>query len=186
MISVEEVKNLNLKGYIMKNQRKLNEEVISCIIVSLMDLLKLKQFEKISVVEIIEHAGVSRNSFYRNFTNKEDILARHIKSITENFISAASIPVFEVSWGTYISKILKHMHKNRELVDILLKHNKLHLIRCIFDETIFARAKGKIDEHHIWFLSGGLYNLHYHWAENGYKDSPEKIAETFDKIVLKL
>ena len=57
----------------MRKQRKLNEEVISCIMISMLDLLREKKFEKISIIEIIEHAGVSRNSFYRNFKDKEDI-----------------------------------------------------------------------------------------------------------------
>ena len=58
----------------MKNQKKLNEEIISCIVISMLDLLKVKDFDKISIIEIIEHAGVSRNSFYRNFKSKEELL----------------------------------------------------------------------------------------------------------------
>ena len=58
----------------MKNQRKLNAEIISCIVISMLDLLKVKDFDKISIIEIIEHAGVSRNSFYRNFKSKEKLL----------------------------------------------------------------------------------------------------------------
>jgi len=168
----------------MDIKRKLNEEVISCIIVSMLDLLQKKDFEKISIIEIIEHAGVSRNSFYRNFASKEDILVRHIEEITDEFISMANIPVMEVSWNVYISSLLQHMYKNRELVEILLKNNKLHLISSIFDKAIYERAAGKIDEHHIWFLSGGLFNLHQHWSQNGYKESPEEIADTFKEVVL--
>jgi len=168
----------------MEPQRKLNEEVISCIMISMLDLLRKKDFDKISIIEIIEHAGVSRNSFYRNFKDKEDILVRYIESITEDFIKSASIPVLKVSWRKYISAILNHMYKNRDLVTILLKNNKLHLIRNIFDKAIYDRAIGKIDDYHICFLSGGLFNLHQHWAENGYKEAPEDIAKTFDKIIL--
>lgn len=95
----------------METQRKLNEEVISCIMISMLDLLRKKDFDKISIIEIIEHAGVSRNSFYRNFKDKEDILGRYIESITEDFIKSASIQVFMVSWRKYISAILNHMYK---------------------------------------------------------------------------
>ena len=80
----------------MGKQRKLNEEVISCIMISMLDLLREKKFEKISIIEIIEHAGVSRNSFYRNFKDKEDILVRYIESITQEFIKSAAILVFKV------------------------------------------------------------------------------------------
>ena len=168
----------------MKKQRKLNEEVISCIMISMLDLLREKKFEKISIIEIIEHAGVSRNSFYRNFKDKEDILVRYIESITQEFIKSAAILVFKVPWRKYIETILNHMYENRDLVLILLKNNKIHLIRNIFDNALYERLAGIIDNHHIWFLSGGLFNLHQHWAENGYKESSKDIAETFDKIIL--
>lgn len=168
----------------MKNQRKLNAEIISCIVISMLDLLKVKDFDKISIIEIIEHAGVSRNSFYRNFKNKEDILVRYIESITDEFIKSASIQVFEVSWTEYIETILKHMYENRNFVTLLIKNNKLHLIRNIFDKAIYNRAAGKIDDYHIWFLSGGLFNLHQHWAEDGYKELPKDIAEKFNRVVL--
>jgi len=152
--------------------------------ISMLDLLNTKEFEKISIIEIIKHAGVSRNSFYRNFKDKEDILARYVESITEEFIREASISVFEVSWTVYIKAILEHMYENRNFVMLLLKNKKLHLIKNIFDKAIYDRAKGKKDEYHIWFLSGGLFNLHQHWAENGYKELPEDIAATFNEIVL--
>ena len=105
-------------NFTMETQRKLNEEVISCIMISMLDLLRKKDFDKISIIEIIEHAGVSRNSFYRNFKDKEDILVRYIESITEDFIKSASIPVFMVYWRKYISAILNHMYENRDLVSI--------------------------------------------------------------------
>ncbi|MCQ2981806.1 MAG: TetR/AcrR family transcriptional regulator [Treponemataceae bacterium] len=168
----------------MKNKRKLNEEVISCIEISMLDLLKVKDFDTISIIDIIEHAGVSRNSFYRNFKNKEDILIRYIECITDEFIEAASIHVFEVSWTEYIEAILKHMYENKNFVMLLMKNNKLHLIKNIFDKAIYTRASGKTDDYHIWFLSGGLFNIHQHWAENGYKELPKDIAEKFDRAVL--
>lgn len=168
----------------MIKHRKLNEEVISCIITAFLDLLTVKDFDKISIIEIIERAGVSRNSFYRNFGSKEAILIRHIESITDEFIESASIPIFEVSWETYISAILNHMYKNRKLVDILVKNSKLYLISSIFDEAIYKKSSGKINEHHIWFLAGGLFNLYHHWVKDGYKETPEDIAETFSKSVL--
>lgn len=170
----------------MEKHRKLNEEVIDCIITSFVDLLKEKSFEKISIIEIIEHAGVSRNSFYRNFSSKEDILVRHIEQITEDFINRAQIPVFKVSWEIYIKTILEHMLNNRGLTDILLNNGKNHLISRIFDKAIYEKASGKLDESHIWFLSGGMFNLYQHWAEDGYKESPEEIAKSFSVPLLNM
>lgn len=168
----------------MEKQRKLNEEVIACIIASFLDLLEKKDFGKISIVEIITHAGVSRNSFYRNFSSKEDILVRHIATITDEFLLQNTIHVLEVSWEFYIQTILRHMKENKALVEILLRNGKGHLIKDIFDKAIHERSKGKLDEFHIWFLSGGLFNLHQHWAEGDYRENEEEIAKLFSQTVL--
>ena len=81
----------------------------------------------------------SRFPFTETFKDKEDILARYIESITDEFISSASIPVLRGPWSKYIAAILNHMYKNRDLVTILLKNNKLHLIN-VDDALFYVRA----------------------------------------------
>lgn len=165
-------------------QRKLNEEVIHCIIDSLIDLLKEKPFEDISIVEIIRHAGVSRNSFYRNFSSKEDILVRHINLITDDFIAGSTIPVLRVPWDAYVAGVLKHLDNNREVLEILGKNGKLYLLSDIFDKTVSNRVDGQLDEYHTVFLSGGLFNIYRKWADNGYEPSPDEVGKLFAKTVL--
>lgn len=165
-------------------QRKLNEEIIHSIIESLTDLLKEKPFEDITIVEIITHAGVSRNSFYRNFTSKEDILVRHIKDTTEDLVESNRIPILQVSWEVYVQGMLEHLYSHREFLDLLEKNGKLHLISDIVDETIRKRTEGKLDSYHQAFLAGGLFNIYKQWAHNGYTPSPAEIAKTFRSPVL--
>ncbi len=165
-------------------QRKLNEEIINCIIGSLTDLLKEKPFEDITIVEIITHAGVSRNSFYRNFSSKEDILVRYIKDTTEGLVESNRIPVLQVSWDFYIQGMLEHLYNHREFLDLLERNGKLHLISDIVDETIQKRTEGKLDSYHQAFLAGGLFNLYKQWARNSYTPSPAEIAKSFQSPVL--
>lgn len=167
-------------------QRKLNEEIIHCIIMSLIDLLKEKAFDDISIVEIIKHAGVSRNSFYRNFSSKEDILIRHIRMTTQEFVDSNVIPVLQVPWDTYIEGTLNHLYRHKDFLDLLERNGRLHLISDIVDDTIDRRTAGRLDAFHQAFLAGGIFNLYKRWAQNGYQPKPEDVAHAFRNQVLNI
>ena len=153
---------------------------------SLVDLLKEKDFEDISIVEIIKHAGVSRNSFYRNFSSKEDILVKHIGKTTQEFVDSNVIPVLQVPWDVYIAGTLNHLYRHRNFLDLLERNGKLHLISNVVDETIKKRTEGKLDPFHQAFLAGGIFNLYRMWARNGYHPKPEEVACAFKKSVLNI
>ncbi len=54
-----------------QGSRQLTKE---CLQLALVDLMAEKPFEKITVTELVLKSGVSRQSFYRNYESKEDIL----------------------------------------------------------------------------------------------------------------
>ena len=55
-----------------------NQTVKEAIAIALVQLMKRKNFEDISVSEIVKIAGVGRSSFYRNFESKKDVLSYYI------------------------------------------------------------------------------------------------------------
>ena len=70
--------------------RNTNEVVIECITQAMAAMIIDRPFEEISITELVRRAGVSRNSFYRNFRDKEDVLRRYIEGETEEWISRLS------------------------------------------------------------------------------------------------
>lgn len=56
------------------------------ISLAFLKLLDLKPFSRISISEITEKAGVSRVSYYRHFSSKEDILTKHCDYVLESII----------------------------------------------------------------------------------------------------
>lgn len=59
-------------------KNKTNIFVRECITQSLFKLLEKKDFECISITDIITKAGVSRMGFYRNYSSKEDVIESYI------------------------------------------------------------------------------------------------------------
>ena len=52
---------------------------IDCIYDALIALMKVKPYNKISVTDITERAGVSRMAYYRNYEEKDDILLNRFR-----------------------------------------------------------------------------------------------------------
>lgn len=54
---------------------------------ALMELLKTKSFEFITVSEICKKAGVNRSTFYLHYENTRDLLEKTVRNMTDNFVS---------------------------------------------------------------------------------------------------
>ena len=72
----------------MISPRNTNEVVIESITQAMAAMIIDRPFEEISITELVQRAGVSRNSFYRNFRDKEDVLRRYIEGETEEWMTA--------------------------------------------------------------------------------------------------
>ena len=58
--------------YMSNNEsNKVTREAID---IAMLDLLEKQDFDRITIMSIVKRAGVSRQSFYRNYTSKEDII----------------------------------------------------------------------------------------------------------------
>ncbi len=56
------------------------------IVQALFKLMAEYGYEKISVIDIANKAGVSRTTFYRNFKRKEDIIIYYFNRNKEHFV----------------------------------------------------------------------------------------------------
>ena len=54
---------------------------------ALMEILKTKSFEYITVSEICKKAGVNRSTFYLHYENTKDLLEETIRNMMDNFVS---------------------------------------------------------------------------------------------------
>jgi AcrR family transcriptional regulator len=52
---------------------------------ALLDLLKEKSFQKISITDIAERSGLTRSTFYSHFATKEDLLKSIINDVIDDF-----------------------------------------------------------------------------------------------------
>lgn len=147
------------------------------IAASLLKLLKTKSIDEISICEIVETAQVSRNSFYRHFQDKEDIIRYYISSETDHWLERTETHLLNIeNTQKYIIFLLEHMYPYHDFIDLLIRDKKMYLLEQEFDKRYKARLEKIVDPFRISFIVGGFYKLFCYWAETGYQKTPQEIA----------
>lgn len=148
-------------------------------------LLYEKPFESISISEITTAALVSRNSFYRNFSSKEDIIQKYLTAILK--------PWFETygdrnphSNAEIYGDLFKFLKDNQEFFHLLQSQNLLNLLLNLFLE--FTGPKPELDNTWAYitsFISYGTYGWIVEWINRGMQESAETMTELLLKTGMK-
>ena len=167
----------------MNNKRELS--VAQYITNSLFELMKVKAYNDISITEITDKAKVNRVSFYRNFTSKEDIIDKWIKSTTKNFLSKSDISYQKDSTLDYFTKLFTHLEKYKTEAMLIYKANLFNLLKDEFDSNLINLHKKEYSNYKSYFLAGGIFNVYYFWLINGCIETPHQVAEKLVDLMSK-
>ncbi len=180
---------------------------------ALLELIKEKSYDAISIEEITERANVGRATFYLHYKDKEDLLLEEFSEMAnEKVLVLAEIPFS--TWmqleNTIDSKgkkpapplliLFEHVHENSELYYILLKSEKssriVERIRKIATEAIaaFVETKTKTDpipflfkvpiEFLAAFFSGALLSTIDWWLEEDMRHTPKEMTSLFQSLFI--
>jgi len=167
----------------MNNKRELS--VAQYITNSLFELMKVKPYNDISITEITDKANVNRVSFYRNFTSKEDIIDKWIKSTTQNFLSKSDISYQKDSTLDYFTKLFTHLENYKIEAMLIYKANLFNLLKNEFDNSLINLHKKEYSNYKSYFLAGGIFNVYYFWLINGCIETPHQVAEKLVDLMSK-
>lgn len=157
--------------------RASTKHVLDSMAAALLKLMAQKPYHEISICEIIDAAMVSRNSFYRHFQNKDDVLRYYISSETERWLEHTKINCLNAAnWQEYVAFLLEHLYEYRDKIDLLMRDHKMYLLEEEFDRRFTATLSAVEDPWHIAFITGGFYQLLCCWAKTGYEKTPQEIA----------
>lgn len=164
--------------------KDLNVLVRDSITDALLELLSKKTLDRISITEITNKAGVGRVSFYRNFGSKEDIIEKYLEKVTDEFIQNSGIDFKNNDVQTYITILFKHLEKYKDLTSSLYNSNCLYLVEKQF-KRIFEIRNYDYNEYKRQFYVGGIYSIYYYWLVNGFKETPEELANNLADLLQK-
>ena len=116
---------------ILKTQERLQN--------ALLELLEKKELKEITVKEICDKAGISRNAFYQHYSYKEDLYNQMIVRATEG-IRDSLMPVIqdasavdEEAIYSYAKHIIEGISEVRELIYVMLKRDEGIFLRQLTD-----------------------------------------------------
>lgn len=150
---------------------------------ALLQLLKNKPLDKISITEITNKAGVGRVSFYRNFASKEDILKKHTDEITERFVRNQKFKYDPKRFKEYLVMLFEHLNDHKAYCILLYENNLLYLVKETFDKYFLKKAANKKECFNQMFISGGLFNIFEFWLINGCQEQPAALSEMFFNFI---
>ncbi len=181
-----------------RRQRKTREAIFGAFI----ELLSKKDFNQITVGQIIETADVGRATFYSHFETKDFLLKELCEELfchifdAENSNTKAHRHIFSCdSNDSVFLHLFYHFQKNDNNILLLLssQNNELFLryfkrnIQALTEDHIalFESAESKEVPKEFWenhIVSTFIETLKW-WINNGMKESPEVITEYFFKVL---
>ena len=119
----------------MERVKRKESLFVESVVEGLWGLLEDKSFEKISVSELVERAGIGRVSFYRNFSNKEEVLKRSFNMELQARLSERQIDLSDWTDGQLLSAL-------RQFFDFWYEQqDKIRLLICLTGILIALVAK---------------------------------------------
>ena len=181
-----------------RRQRKTREAIFNAFT----ELLSKKDFNQITVGEIIDRADIGRATFYSHFETKDFLLKEFCEELfchifdTENDEGHDHHHIFDCDGSDSVFlHLFQHLQKNDNNILVLLssQNNELFLkyFRCNLELLIeshlslFDARKSKDIPDSFWknhIVATFLETLKW-WVGNGLKESPEVITEYFFRVV---
>lgn len=106
---------------------------------SLLKILETKKLKEITVKEICDKAGISRNAFYQHYSYKEDLYNQMITRATEGILDSI-MPIIQDASAvkketivSYAKHIIEGISEVRELIYVMLKSDDGKFLRQLTD-----------------------------------------------------
>ncbi|MCR1959344.1 TetR/AcrR family transcriptional regulator [Thomasclavelia cocleata] len=152
-----------------------NKYVKKEITTALLNLLKEKNLEEITVSEITSKAQVGRVSFYRNYKNKEDILKQYLLLIIKEWENKNSTK--NLTTDNILKCLFEHLITNKDFYTLLYQKKLFYLFRNTLKQIIIKDKiiSNNVEAYAIAFVSYGIYGWIEEWLARGMQESADEI-----------
>lgn len=168
----------------MNNQTK-NTYVKKQITNTLIKMLEDRELNDIKIVEITDKAEVSRNSFYRNFIDKEDILRKYFYQL---------LFIWKEEWdqknsdsnAELFGNLFMYLKQHSDVMVLIQKRGLFHL----FKESYLilwgpSNSMDNISAYTFAFISNGILGWIEEWVKRGMCESAETMSSLLSMYGMK-
>jgi AcrR family transcriptional regulator len=159
---------------------------------ALVELIREKPFEEITVQEILDRAGVGRSTFYTHYRDKDDLFLSDVEDFFEMASTALTRKGASPQRLAPVAELFSHIFDVREFYAALVASGKVNdvlaLGRGFFARSIEERlrlAGVTMDSQsaaHAHALAGSLFALLDWWIDHGMKTEPKEMDALFHSM----
>ncbi|MCK5761696.1 MAG: TetR/AcrR family transcriptional regulator [Candidatus Izimaplasma sp.] len=154
-------------------------------------LLKIKKYDEIKISEIIKRAGISRATFYRNFSSKDDIIKIKVRTFFESFfVSIFELAEYEKSDDemVLIHKFFKRVDEEEKLMDTVIQTKLEYLMVSGILELISIRRSQLyqivttneiVEKYTVEIVASSAWTLLSRWHRSGKIESPSELSQIY-------
>ena len=158
-----------------------------CMVTALMQLLENRPLSTITVSELTAKAGVSRMTFYRNYSSKEDIFARHLQDILEEYrAESVYLHIGERAYSfPHMLHCFQYFNAHRDFLNCLFQSGLSGLFLSALEDYVLSRWQTDPDDPAQYYalraFSGALFSVYIAWSNRGAKETPEEMAAMLNR-----
>lgn len=161
-----------------------NKLTKECLQKALVYLMKERNFEKISVTELVKKSGVSRQSFYRNYRSKEAILKDMWQNIYGQMAETLQDKKYQKDTYLWYYDMFALIKENGTTIELLVKA-KLHITEGDGMFSLFQNVFPAEDMEEKYAMSayeGALKAVINQWFEEGMKEEVAEMAALCSRL----
>jgi AcrR family transcriptional regulator len=154
-------------------------------------LLEIKPLASIKISEIIDKAGISRATFYRNFSSKEDIVKIKVRNMFVDF-HKAMIQYYALNQPedetVLITEFFKRIDEEEKLVDTVIKTNLEYLmvegitqIISYYKDKFYelVRTNKKTEDYVMDIVASSCWTLLSRWHKSEKEETPSRLVKIY-------
>lgn len=151
------------------------------IVQALFKLMSEYRYDKISVTDIAEKAGVGRATFYRYFKSKEDVILFYFEHNTKQFVFGQHyLPRCKDDYVKLVTNVLKLFKKNKEPFKLLRKARLEYIYLDYLNKNFIATFEKEYpnnNQYAPYLYAGMLFNVSMAWLDHDCNQETTTIAD---------
>lgn len=147
---------------------------------ALLELLKKKSLDKITIDELVRKADVGRATYFRYFKSKKEVISFRLMTLWDEFrqqhIAAGSYDMSDAYFTDYARCCFDFLYELRDLHSLLFNTYNEDIIFQIY-LLLFTSGDHSTwqERYYSYFYAYGLFGLLKEWALSGYQEGPAEM-----------
>jgi len=160
---------------------------------ALIALLQEREFDDITVQDVLDRAGVGRSTFYAHYRDKEDLFLSDVEEFFERICTVLGRQKASPKRLLPVREVFAHIREMHEFYEGVARSGKMndvhalgrgHFARSIEERLQLAGVKMEpaLRSAQAYALAGSFFSLLDWWVDKGMKGDPKEMDALFHRM----